>query len=129
MTEKQRKILLFIADFINTHGYPPSYQEICYALKIKSKSQVFEFVKRLKEQGHIKTVNGRKRSMSIVHQDEINIILKEKHDAFIDGNIEILKIMEIALKKKKTFSLEDMLKAISNIRQRFEDMKAKRLKK
>ena len=78
MTEKQRKILLFITDFINTHGYPPSYQEICYALKIKSKSQVFEFVKRLKEQGHIKTVTARKRSMSVVHQDKSDIILKEK---------------------------------------------------
>ena len=48
-------VLSYILDYIMTHGYAPSYNEIGAAVGLKSKSTVMTHMEKLREVGIIKT--------------------------------------------------------------------------
>lgn len=52
-TQRQREILDYISNFIERHGYKPSYQQIARHFRIKSKSAVSKHVAALERQGLI----------------------------------------------------------------------------
>ncbi|MBP3321265.1 MAG: transcriptional repressor LexA [Clostridia bacterium] len=65
LTDKEKKIYEYIADTINSEGYPPSVRDIQTALHIKSTSTVHSYLERLEEKGYIRREKGKSRSMRV----------------------------------------------------------------
>ncbi|HEX8196232.1 MAG TPA: transcriptional repressor LexA [Pyrinomonadaceae bacterium] len=59
-TQRQQEILDYITNFIERHGYKPSYQQIARHFRIKSKSAVSKHLTSLERQGLVsrRTDNG-----------------------------------------------------------------------
>ncbi len=66
MTELQSRCLRFIADFIATKGYSPSYDEIGAHVGLTSKSQVNRLVYLLVEAGRLRMRPGGRRCLEVV---------------------------------------------------------------
>ncbi len=67
LTERQREILNYIAEYIQEHNYPPTYQEIADAFDITSKHGVVRHLEALERKGYIERSNTLARSIRIVH--------------------------------------------------------------
>jgi repressor LexA len=66
LTERQREVLSFIAEYINSHTYPPTIREIAENFFISVKG-AHDHVTALKKKGCIKQGDKRSRTMKIVH--------------------------------------------------------------
>ena len=66
MTRRQRALLDFITDFVGSHGFAPSYQEMAAALGTPSKGVVAALIGRLIDGGHLRRQPGRHRNIEIV---------------------------------------------------------------
>jgi len=69
-TKKQRELLSFIEDFINEHGYSPSYREIMTGLNYNSVATVALHVNNLIKRGHIHKRDRSARSLEVVGRTE-----------------------------------------------------------
>ncbi len=69
ITKRQKEVFDFIFDYINDNGYSPAYEEIKEACNMKSRSQVYGFVKRLKDRGLVRSVPGHGRTIEIASND------------------------------------------------------------
>ena len=65
-TKKQKELLNFIEEFIETHGYSPSYREIMKALNYTSVATVSLHVNNLIKRGHLKKRDHSARSLQVV---------------------------------------------------------------
>lgn len=54
MTEREGQVLRFIVDYIDEHGWAPSYREIQEAVSIPSKQTVQKILFSLESQGRIR---------------------------------------------------------------------------
>ena len=81
VSDAPRRILRYISDYNELHGFSPTIREICAGIGICSASTVHRHVTRLKEQGVlIETKPGSPRSLAIssaVSMDEK--IIQTKH--------------------------------------------------
>lgn len=61
MTGRQREVLDYIKNFIERHGYEPSYQQIARHFRIRSKSAIAKHIAALETQGMLtrRTENGK----------------------------------------------------------------------
>ena len=66
LTKKQTLVYNFIADFIEVHGYSPSYRDVCAGLGLSSVSAVAEHIDNLVKLGALKKVSGSARSLEVV---------------------------------------------------------------
>lgn len=69
-TKKQRELLTFIENFINEHGYSPSYREIMSGLKYTSVATVALHVNNLIKRGHLRKRDHSARSLEVVRPTE-----------------------------------------------------------
>ena len=53
LTVKQKELLEYVSDFINSNKVSPSYDEIREAMNLKSKSGIHRIVLALEERGFI----------------------------------------------------------------------------
>ena len=58
LTDKEKRVYEYIADTINSEGYPPSVRDIQLALHIKSTSTVHSYHERLEDKGYIRREKG-----------------------------------------------------------------------
>jgi repressor LexA len=65
-TKKQKELLTFIENFIEAHGYSPSYREIMTALNYTSVATVSLHVNNLIKRGHLKKRDHSARSLEVV---------------------------------------------------------------
>lgn len=63
---EEQRILDYITQYAETHGYPPSVREICADLSVKSTATVFLKIKKLVELGFLKSDSNKKRSIEVV---------------------------------------------------------------
>lgn len=69
LTKKQSQILAFVREYLNTHGYAPSYREIADHFDLSSPATVHQHVQSLIEKGYIKTGDdGEARSLEVVDE-------------------------------------------------------------
>jgi repressor LexA len=68
-TSRQREVLIFIAEFINSHSYPPTIREIAEKFSISVKG-AYDHVSALKRKGKIKFEDKRSRTMEVVRNGE-----------------------------------------------------------
>ena len=65
-TKKQKELLTFIENFINEHGYSPSYREIMNGLNYTSVATVALHVNNLIKRGHLRKRENSARSLEVV---------------------------------------------------------------
>lgn len=68
LTKKQKEILDFITQFIQTHEYAPSYREIADYFGLSSTATVHEHVKALEDKGLITSNHNAARSLEVTQQ-------------------------------------------------------------
>lgn len=72
LTEKQKKVLEFIVDFIKNNGVPPSFREIAEFFSYKSLRTVYDHIKTLERKGFLKKESGKSRHFFPVRDIEIS---------------------------------------------------------
>ena len=65
-TKKQKELLIFIEDFITTHGYSPSYREVMQGTGHTSPATVSLHINNLIKRGHLAKRDRSARSLEVV---------------------------------------------------------------
>lgn len=85
LSDRQQRMLSFIRDYLNGHGYPPSNREIGHATGISSTSVVDYNLRRLERKGHL--ICDPKVSRGIKLNSDMPAALLSAYDAPIVGRI------------------------------------------
>ena len=116
LTDRQKQILSFIADYIKKNSYPPTIREIAdhYSISVKG---AHDHITALRKKGHLKHTDKRPRTMGLIHarpedNDMINIPILGSvaagmpilSDENYDGNVMLHRSM--FKKNKKYFALK-----------------------
>lgn len=65
MKDRHKQIKDFIVQYIISHGFPPSYQEIGEGVGMKSRGTVYANIRQMNELGIIKAVPVQPRCISV----------------------------------------------------------------
>lgn len=66
LTEKQRELLDYIDSQILSTGVCPTFDEMCVAIGLKSKSGIHRLVVGLEERGYLRRLPNHKRALEVV---------------------------------------------------------------
>jgi len=66
LTERQKQVLSFIADYIKQHSYPPAIREIAAHFLISVKG-AHDHITALRKKGYLKHTDKRPRTMGLTH--------------------------------------------------------------
>ena len=66
LTQQQKKMLSVLIDHFEDHDVPPSFEELCAALDLKSKSGIHRLLSGLEERGYIRRLPNRARAIEVV---------------------------------------------------------------
>jgi repressor LexA len=66
LTRRQKQVLDFLVNFINKHGYSPSFEEIGESLGLSSLATVHKHMETLERKGFIRRGYNRSRSVEVV---------------------------------------------------------------
>jgi repressor LexA len=67
LTPAQERVYRFVRDYIDRHGYAPSYEEIRSNLGFKSLNAVFKHLKQIEERGYLRIPwKNKKRAVELV---------------------------------------------------------------
>lgn len=66
LTRRQRQVYDFIADFVQSNGYSPSFEEIGAGLGLSSLATVHKHITNLEEKGLLKRDYNRSRSIDVI---------------------------------------------------------------
>jgi len=116
LTDRQKQVLSFIANYIKKNSYPPTIREIADHFKISVKG-AHDHITALRKKGHLRQADKRPRTMGLTHSRPEDADLMEipllgtvaagvpiLAEANFDGNILLHRSM---LKKgKKYFALK-----------------------
>lgn len=69
LTGMQRKIYLYLKEYVEEHNYAPSVRDICSAVGLTSTSTVHGHLTRLENKGFIKRGSGKSRAIEIDDAD------------------------------------------------------------
>ncbi|MBV9081238.1 MAG: repressor LexA, partial [Acidobacteriaceae bacterium] len=68
LTRRQKEVMDFLEDFIRTHGYSPSYEEIATALGLASLATVHKHVQALEAKHYLRRNYNHSRSLEIAER-------------------------------------------------------------
>lgn len=71
--ERERRVLEFVAQFIQRHGYAPTLKEICLGVGVRSPATVCEHIYKLEEKGFVRRLAGKRRGIEILRDAERTI--------------------------------------------------------
>jgi repressor LexA len=66
LTRRQREVYDFISQFVDTHGYSPSFEEIAEGVELSSLATVHKHIGNLEAKGLLKRDYNRARSIDLV---------------------------------------------------------------
>lgn len=66
ITRRQREVYDFLLNFVDSHGYSPSFEEICQGLGLSSLATVHKHLTNLEQKGLIKRDYNRSRSIDVI---------------------------------------------------------------
>lgn len=66
LTRRQKQVLDFLANFINRHGYSPSFEEMAAGLRLHSLATVHKHLQVLERKGFIRRRYNQSRSVEVV---------------------------------------------------------------
>ena len=65
LTKKQKELFDFLDTYISTNNISPSFEEMKYAVNLKSKSGIHRLITSLEQRGYIKRLKHKARAMEI----------------------------------------------------------------
>jgi len=65
LTKRQKDVLDFIADFIEEHGYSPSYEELAHGLNLASLATVHKHIQALESRNYLRRLFNQSRSLEV----------------------------------------------------------------
>lgn len=68
--QKVERVYEFLVDYMNNHGYPPSYREIAIGADIKSTNSIKKYLDILENQGIINKSGTKNRSIELVQRQQ-----------------------------------------------------------
>lgn len=66
LTKRQKEVLNFILEEVESKNYPPSVREICEKLELRSSSTVHSHLKALQKKGYIRRDPTKPRALAII---------------------------------------------------------------
>ena len=70
LTHKQKNMLATLIEHFEHNDVPPSYQELCEKLNLKSKSGIHRLIIGLEERGYIRRLPNRARALEVVRNPD-----------------------------------------------------------
>jgi repressor LexA len=119
LTRRQKQVYDFLAHFINTNGYSPSFEEIKQGMKLRSLATVHKHVTNLEKKGLLKRDYNRSRSIDVLpakgkmKQQLADVIASSTSLPFV-GRIAAGRPVE-TFEQPETISLGDFTKARSDV--------------
>ena len=65
LTKRQKQVVDFIADFLDQHGYSPSYEEIARGMNLASLATVHKHISALQTKNYVKRAFNQSRSLEL----------------------------------------------------------------
>jgi len=65
LTKRQKEVLDFIADFVEEHGYSPSYEELAQGLNLASLATVHKHIQALESRNYLRRLFNQSRSLEV----------------------------------------------------------------
>jgi repressor LexA len=65
LTKRQKEVLDFIADFVESNGYSPSYEELAHGLKLASLATVHKHIQALESRNYLRRLFNQSRSLEV----------------------------------------------------------------
>ncbi|MGI8745623.1 MAG: transcriptional repressor LexA [Bryobacteraceae bacterium] len=65
LTKRQKEVLDYIADFVDEHGYSPSYEELAQGLKLASLATVHKHIEGLQARNYLRRGFNQSRSIEV----------------------------------------------------------------
>ena len=79
LTKKQKELLNYIQKYQTKSGVTPSYEEMKFALNLKSKSGIHRLVLALEERGFLKRLAHKARALEVIKDGISNLKMSEKN--------------------------------------------------
>ena len=73
LTERQHRVLQFVAETVADRGYPPSVREICDALGLASPSTAHSHLQALQRKGYIRIDPTKPRAIEVLFDQETGL--------------------------------------------------------
>lgn len=70
LTKRQKEVLDYVAQYIEVHGYAPSYREIAEAFQLGSVATVADHIETLVAKGLLQKSDNSARSLQLVHEED-----------------------------------------------------------
>lgn len=112
ITKKQKILLDFIAGFVDSQGFSPSYREIAEALGYRSIATVAEHVNNLVALGLIYKHDSVARSLEVVKTDRGSVVLPlDQQIAIRLKQLDALELRTV-MKAFKILNISDLLELL-----------------
>jgi len=109
LTKRQKEVLDYLVDFLNKHGYSPSFEEIARSLKLTSLATVHKHITTLEKKGFLRRGYNQSRSIEVLQLPKpVREQVIERHlvELPLAGRIAAGRPLE-SVEEKETLSLGD----------------------
>ena len=79
LTKKQKELLNYIQNYQTKSGVTPSYEEMKFALNLKSKSGIHRLILALEERGFLKRLAHKARALEVIKDGISSLKMSEKN--------------------------------------------------
>ncbi len=111
LTRRQRQVYDFIAEFVQSHGYSPSFEEIGHGLGLNSLATVHKHITNLETKGLLKRDYNRSRSIDVLPpRGRMKQAMAASNGWPLVGRIAAGQPLE-AIENPETISLHDFTRA------------------
>ena len=113
LTKRQREIYDFIASFVQSKGYSPSFEEIGSGMGLRSLATVHKHITTLERKGFIRRGYNQSRSIEVTQLPKsvrTQVLERQAVELPLAGRIAAGRPVE-AIEDRETFSLSDMARA------------------
>jgi repressor LexA len=117
LTKRQKEILDFVTQYIELHGYAPSYREIAEAFKMGSVATVAEHVENLVAKGLLRKSDNEARSLQLIKEVDfeddrsiglpiLGLIAAGQPIETIEGHQETLEVPPFMVGRRNSYVLQ-----------------------
>ncbi|MBW3537890.1 transcriptional repressor LexA [Candidatus Parcubacteria bacterium] len=117
LTKRQKEVLDYVTQYIELHGYAPSYREIAEAFKLGSVATVAEHIETLVSKGLLQKGDNEARSLQLIRPEELQtdrsiglpilgLIAAGQPIEAIEGHTETLEVPPFMVGRKHSYVLQ-----------------------
>jgi repressor LexA len=117
LTKRQKEILDYVTQYIEVHGYAPSYREIAEAFKLGSVATIAEHIESLVQKGLLTKRDNDARSLQLVEPEDfetsnavglpiLGLIAAGQPIETIEGHTETLEVPPFMVGRRHSYVLE-----------------------